>query len=72
MTTLRKLEKQAPATTESARTISFCQVSCAYAEHVERTFGQVCYGRFEEVDTRHSPGVSGGSARALTTVDEQH
>jgi hypothetical protein len=29
--------------------------------HVERAFGQVHYGRFEEAETRRSPGVCGGS-----------
>jgi hypothetical protein len=44
-------------TKESAQIISFCHVPCAYTEHVERAFGQVRYGRLEEVDTRRSLGV---------------
>jgi len=72
MTTPRtfKLEKQESTmmTKESAQNISFCHVSCAYAGHVERAFGQVRYGRFEEVDTRRSPGMRVGALHEAPTV----
>ena len=61
MTTLRKLEKQASAMTkESVQNISLCHESCAYVDHVEQAFCQVHYGRFEEAETRRSPGVCVG------------
>jgi hypothetical protein len=57
MSTLANLDMQARGSQRKTSPSVFCDVPCAYAEHVEWAFGQVRYGRFEEVDTRRSPGV---------------